>query len=62
MLRAGKTCRDNAHGYGDKIPRKGGADITRSDLLIIKIGLAPYVDASLEIMEPDTGKIRGERP
>src|SRR6202521_1239801 len=48
---------------GDKIPRKGGPGITRSDLLIInKIDLAPYVGASLEVMEHDTRKIRGERP
>jgi urease accessory protein len=48
---------------GDKIPRKGGPGIMRSDLLIInKIDLAPYVGASLEVMEHDTRKIRGERP
>jgi urease accessory protein len=48
---------------GDKIPRKGGPGITRSDLLIInKIDLAPYVGASLEVMEHDAGKMRGERP
>ena len=48
---------------GDKIPRKGGPGITRSDLLVInKIDLAPYVGASLEIMERDTRKMRGERP
>jgi urease accessory protein len=48
---------------GDKIPRKGGPGITRSDLLAInKIDLAPYVGASLEVMERDTRKMRGERP
>lgn len=48
---------------GDKIPRKGGPGITRSDLLVInKIDLAPYVGASLEVMERDAGKMRGERP
>ena len=48
---------------GDKIPRKGGPGILRSDLLIInKIDLAPYVGASLEVMERDSRKIRGERP
>ncbi len=48
---------------GDKIPRKGGPGITRSDLLVInKIDLAPYVGASLEVMERDTNKMRGERP
>ncbi|MEO8465152.1 MAG: urease accessory protein UreG [Gammaproteobacteria bacterium] len=48
---------------GDKIPRKGGPGITRSDLLIInKIDLAPMVGASLEIMQRDTLKMRGERP
>lgn len=48
---------------GDKIPRKGGPGITRSDLLVInKIDLAPYVGASLEIMEQDSRKMRGERP
>ena len=48
---------------GDKIPRKGGPGITRSDLLVInKIDLAPYVGASLEVMERDSRKMRGERP
>ena len=48
---------------GDKIPRKGGPGITRSDLLIInKIDLAPYVGASLEVMERDSKKMRGEKP
>jgi len=48
---------------GDKIPRKGGPGITRSDLLVInKIDLAPYVGASLEIMERDSVKMRGNRP
>jgi urease accessory protein len=48
---------------GDKIPRKGGPGITKSDLLVInKIDLAPYVDASLEVMERDARKMRGERP
>jgi urease accessory protein len=47
---------------GDKIPRKGGPGITRSDLLVInKIDLAPYVGASLEVMERDSRKVRGER-
>jgi urease accessory protein len=48
---------------GDKIPRKGGPGITRSDLLVInKIDLAPYVGASLEVMQRDARKMRGERP
>ena len=48
---------------GDKIPRKGGPGITRSDLLVInKIDLAPYVGASLAVMERDARKMRGERP
>ncbi|MFP6625562.1 MAG: urease accessory protein UreG [Deltaproteobacteria bacterium] len=48
---------------GDKIPRKGGPGITRSDLLVInKIDLAPYVGASLEVMERDTVKMRGGKP
>ena len=48
---------------GEKIPRKGGPGITRSDLLVInKIDLAPYVGASLEVMESDTNRMRGERP
>ncbi len=46
---------------GDKIPRKGGPGITRSDLLVInKIDLAPYVGASLEVMDRDARKMRGE--
>ena len=48
---------------GEKIPRKGGPGITRSDLLIInKTDLAPYVGASLEIMRSDTLRMRGGRP
>lgn len=48
---------------GEKIPRKGGPGIMRSDLLIInKIDLAPYVGASLEVMERDAKKMRGDRP
>jgi urease accessory protein len=48
---------------GDKIPRKGGPGITRSDLLVInKIDLAPLVGASLEVMDRDARKMRGERP
>ena len=48
---------------GDKIPRKGGPGITRSDLLVInKIDLAPFVGASLEVMDRDAHKMRGERP
>jgi urease accessory protein len=47
---------------GDKIPRKGGPGITRSDLLVInKIDLAPFVGASLEVMERDARRMRGER-
>ena len=47
---------------GDKIPRKGGPGITRSDLLVInKIDLAPHVGASLEVMERDSRRMRGER-
>src|SRR5215469_3209223 len=48
---------------GDKIPRKGGPGITRSDLLVInKIDLAPYVGASLEVMDRDARKMRGILP
>ena len=48
---------------GDKIPRKGGPGITRSDLLVInKIDLAPLVGASLEVMDRDAKKMRGDRP
>jgi urease accessory protein len=48
---------------GDKIPRKGGPGILRSDLLIInKIDLAPHVGASLEVMDRDARRMRGERP
>ncbi|WP_104695118.1 urease accessory protein UreG [Helicobacter salomonis] len=48
---------------GDKIPRKGGPGITRSDLLIInKIDLAPYVGADLGVMDRDSKKMRGEKP
>ena len=48
---------------GDKIPRKGGPGITRSDLLVInKIDLAPYVGASLAVMERDSRLMRGARP
>ena len=48
---------------GDKIPRKGGPGITKSDLLVInKIDLAPYVGADLAVMERDTKKMRGDRP
>jgi len=48
---------------GDKIPRKGGPGITRSDLLVInKIDLAPFVGASLDVMDRDARKMRGERP
>ncbi|HFD11835.1 MAG TPA: urease accessory protein UreG, partial [Crenotrichaceae bacterium] len=47
---------------GDKIPRKGGPGITRSDLLVInKVDLAPYVGASLNVMDRDARKMRGER-
>ena len=48
---------------GDKVPRKGGPGVTRSDLLIInKIDVAPLVGASLEVMDRDSKKMRGERP
>ena len=48
---------------GDKIPRKGGPGITKSDLLVInKIDLAPFVGADLGVMERDTKKMRGEKP
>ena len=48
---------------GDKIPRKGGPGITRSDLLVInKIDLAPLVGADLSVMEKDTKRMRGDRP
>jgi len=48
---------------GEKIPRKGGPGITKSDLLVInKIDLAPYVGADLAVMEEDTRRMRGERP
>ena len=48
---------------GDKIPRKGGPGITKSDLLVInKIDLAPYVGADLSVMERDALKMRGSKP
>jgi len=48
---------------GDKIPRKGGPGITRSDLLVInKIDLAPHVGADLDVMDRDSRRMRGERP
>jgi urease accessory protein len=48
---------------GDKIPSKGGPAITRSDLLVInKVDLAPYVGASLDVMERDAKRMRGQRP
>lgn len=48
---------------GEKIPRKGGPGITRSDLLVInKIDLAPYVGASLEVMDSDTKRMRIDKP
>ena len=48
---------------GDKIPRKGGPGITKSDLLVInKIDLAPMVGASLEVMDRDSKKMRADRP
>jgi len=48
---------------GDKIPRKGGPGITRSDLLVInKIDLAPFVGADLGVMDRDARRMRGERP
>jgi len=48
---------------GEKIPRKGGPGITRSDLLVInKIDLAPHVGASLEVMDSDARRMRGDRP
>ena len=48
---------------GDKIPRKGGPGITKSDLLVInKIDLAPHVGASLDVMEKDARKMRGKKP
>jgi urease accessory protein len=48
---------------GDKIPRKGGPGVTRSDLLVInKIDLAPYVGADLSVMERDARLMRGDRP
>jgi urease accessory protein len=48
---------------GDKIPRKGGPGITRSDLLVInKIDLAPHVGADLSVMDRDSRRVRGDRP
>ena len=48
---------------GDKVPRKGGPGVTRSDLLVInKIDLAPYVGASLDVMARDSRSVRGDRP
>ena len=50
-------------GEGEKIPRKGGPGITKSDLLLInKIDIAEYVHSSLEVMERDTKKMRGDKP
>ena len=48
---------------GEKIPRKGGPGIMKSDLLVInKIDLAPYVGASLDVMDHDARKMRGKKP
>jgi urease accessory protein len=48
---------------GDKIPRKRGPGVIQSDLLVInKVDLAPYVNASLEVMDRDARRFRGERP
>ena len=48
---------------GDKIPRKGGPGITKSDLLVInKTDLAPYVGADLNVMKRDAKKMRGDKP
>jgi urease accessory protein len=48
---------------GEKVPRKGGPAITRSDLLVVnKTDLAPHVGANLDVMEADTRRMRGERP
>ncbi|MGZ3600561.1 MAG: GTP-binding protein, partial [Ktedonobacterales bacterium] len=48
---------------GDKVPRKGGPGITRSDLLVInKIDLAPMVNASLDVMDRDARRMRGDKP
>jgi urease accessory protein len=48
---------------GEKVPRKGGPAITRSDLLVVnKTDLAPHVGADLDVMEADTRRVRGERP
>ena len=48
---------------GDKVPRKGGPGVTRSDLLVInKIDLAPYVGANLDVMRRDASSVRGARP
>ena len=48
---------------GDKIPRKGGPGITKSDLLVInKIDIAPYVGADLKVMERDSKRMRGDKP
>ena len=48
---------------GDKIPSKGGPGITRSDLLVInKVDLAPHVGASLEVMDRESKRMRGQRP
>ena len=50
-------------GEGEKIPRKGGPGITKSDLLVInKIDIAPYVHSNLDVMDRDTKAQRGERP
>ena len=50
-------------GAGDKIPRKGGPGITKSDLLVInKIDIAPMVGASLDVMDRDARRMRGEAP
>ena len=59
-----RFCRERRRQPGrDLIPRKGGPGITRSDLLVInKTDLAPLVEASLEVMDRDARKMRGERP
>src|SRR6266404_5571281 len=64
LVRSGSLTSDRiAVAAGDKIPSKGGPGITRSDLLVInKIDLAPHVGASLEKMDTDARRMRGERP
>ena len=61
--RAGSPAREGSAAAGDKIPRKNGAGVCQSDILVInKKDLAPYVGASLEVMDRDSKLMRGKKP